>query len=348
MGDPERVSRALAMEICFRSAGGSATHANAKALLVREWEIAQEVNTPESLAMAHTATGYVQYFVGEWSGAQRSLATAEELFRDRCVGATFQLNSARIMLYRVLAFRGDLKELAGRVPAALREVEQRSDHYSIVNMEAGPMTLLALADDAPDRVRDALGAVGERLPKGAFLVQHYFAVVAQCQLDLYGGNSAAALERLEATWPALRRSLLLRVQAILIATLEQRARVAITAFVSGASRRPDLLAIAEADARKLGRLKLEWATASSTMLRGAIAAAKGEREPALALLDEAARRFDALGMTFYAAACQRRAGELRGGEAGDAVRSADERMSERGVKRPDRMAAIFVPPVRRT
>jgi hypothetical protein len=358
IGDPERVSRALAMEVCFRSAGGSATHAQAAALLAREWEIATEVNTAESLAMANTATGYVHYMVGNWAEAQLALVNAEELFRDRCVGSTFQLNSARTMLYRVLAYRGDLKELAARVPAVLREVEQRSDHYAIVNLQAGPMTLLALADDAPDRVRDALGAVGERLPKGAFLVQHYFAVMAQCQLDLYGGDGTAALARLGATWPALRRSLLLRVQAITIMSLEQRARAALAAFFAaggsrgGSSRPPgapreDLLAVAEADARKLGHVRLDWAAASAAMLRGSIAAARGNRDQALALLDDAGRRFDAMGMVLYAAACRRRAGELRGGEEGDAVCSADERMRERGVKRPDRMVAIFSPPVRR-
>jgi hypothetical protein len=335
------------MEVCFRSAAGSAAYARNKALLAREWEIASEVNTPEALAMAHSASGYVEYFVSRWDESARSLMAAEELFRDRCVGTTFMLNSARIMLYRVLGYRGDLKELAARVPAALREVEQRSDHYSIVNLETGPMTLLALADDAPERVRGALAAVDGRLPRGAFLVQHYFAVMGQCQLDLYDGKGAAALDRLEAKWPALRRSLLLRVQAIRILSLEQRGRAAVAASFSDATRKRDLLAIAEADARELANQRHDWATASSTMLRGAIAAARGDRDGALARLDDAARRFAALGMTLYAAGCARRAGELRGGEAGDAVRAADERMIERGVKRPDRMVAIFVPPVRR-
>jgi hypothetical protein len=347
MGDMQRISRALAMEVCFRSGGGMKSMHRSRALLTREWEIAREVNTSESIAMAHAANGYFAYMLGHWTEARPHLQAAEEAFRDRVIGAAFQLNSCRMMLYRVLAYQGDLPELALRVPPVLREVERQSDNYSIVNLLAGPMTFLALADDAPDRVRDTLGTIGDKLPRGAFLVQHYFAVMGQCQVDLYCEDGVAALARVQDTWPALRRSLLLRVQAIRIMAYEQRARCAIAASVARASS-GDHLAIAERDATELAREGLEWGKASATMIRAAIAAARGRKAEAIAQFEDASRQFDAIGMALYAGACERRAGELRGGEAGEAeVRAADDHMSSRGVKRPDRMTSIFAPPLRR-
>jgi hypothetical protein len=348
LGDPHRVARALAMEVCFRSAGGRAASESSRALLARDWEIAREVNTAEAIAMAHAATGWTHYMVGEWREAKAALVQAEELLRDQCVGATFNLNSARIILYRVIGYMGELGELAARVPPVLRESERHSDQYSIANLQAAPMTLLALADDDPARVRDALAQVNERLARGAFLIQHYFAVMAQCQLDLYGNDGTAALGRLRQVWPALERSLLLRVQVIRIVSYESRARAALTAAIAGTSVGGDFGRVAERDARRLEREGIPWAAASAVMTRAGVAAARGRRDEAVALFDEAARQYEAIAMALYAASCRRRAGELRGGEAGAAaVREADAALAARGVRKPERMAAIFAPPVPR-
>jgi tetratricopeptide (TPR) repeat protein len=346
MGDVHRIVRSLSMEICFRSTGGSRSREATRALLARDWELARKVGTPEALGMAYAATGYAHYMTGEWREALAAFVSSEEFFRDRCVGVAFMLGSVRIMLYRTLQYTGDIPEIAARVPPVLRDADRQSDDYLYVNLQAGPMALLALADDRPDRIREALPSVGRKLARRAFLIQHYFALQAECLVDLYTGDATAALGRLHASWPALRRSLLLRVQAVRVMAYEQRCRCAIAAASSRMASGGELLAAATADAQRIAHEKTPWTDASSAMLLGSIAAARGDTQSARKLLDEAASRFTALDMALSAASTRRRLGELLGGDQGAAmVSDADAWFADHGVKNPARMSAILLPPL---
>ncbi|HEY2518083.1 MAG TPA: AAA family ATPase, partial [Polyangiaceae bacterium] len=344
IGDANRVSRALGMEVCFRSAGGQPARHATRALLARTWMLAREVGSPDALAMANAATGYAHYMVAEWEAARGALVAAEDLFRDRCVGVTFLLNSTRIMLYRVLGYLGDLRGLAARVPPVLRDAERQSDHYSFINLQTGPVALLSLVEDEPQKLRDALAFVTMRLPSGAFLVQHYFALQAQCQLDLHSGDGAAALGRLHAAWPALRRSLLLRIQAIRIMAFEQRGRCAAFAATGRTAARAELLALAGQDADRLCKEGIPWGQASGAMVHGAIALVRGDLATARVRYEEALQRYTALGMRVHAAATRRRLGELVGGDEGAAhIAVADTWFTGEGVKNPRKLTAVFLP-----
>ena len=344
LGDRVRVSRALAMEVCFRSTGGSRTEAETAALLAKDWELARDVGTPEALAMAHAATGYHHFMVGRWRQAVDALVQAETAFRDECVGVTFQINSVRSMMYRALASLGRLRELEERVHPVLREVEKQADQFGIANVRSGPMVLLGLRDDEPRRVREELEQASARLPRDAFLIQHYYVLLAECQLDLYAGDGAAALGRLQAAWPALRRSLLLRVQTIRVMILEQRARAALSAAASRTSARNELLAIAEGGTRRLERENLPWSSALGAMFRGGLAAARGDTIAAEKALARAEAQFEAIDMQLHAAACRRRRGELAQGGAGELlVREASARFAAEGARDPQRMAGLYLP-----
>jgi hypothetical protein len=349
LGDRVRVSRALAMEVCFRSTGGRKSEAQTAALLAKEWELAREVGTPEATAMAAAATGYHHFMVGRWRMAADSLVEAEATFRDRCVGVTFQINAVRSMLYRALASLGALRDLELRVPPVLREVEKQADQFAIANVRSGPMVLLGLRDDETPRVREELVQANAGLPRDTFLIQHYYVLLAECQLDLYTGDGAAALGRLHAAWPALRRSLLLRVQTVRVLLVEQRVRAALAAAVSPTSARSELLALAAQGTRALEGEKLPWSTAVATMFRGALAAARGDTATAAKTLEESEIQFGAIDMRLYAAACRRRRGELLAGPEGELlVRDADARFEAEGTRNPQRMVGLYVPAVERS
>ncbi|HEY2509447.1 MAG TPA: hypothetical protein VGI39_01200, partial [Polyangiaceae bacterium] len=342
IGDPPRASHALAMEVCFRSAGGRTAEARTAKLLAREWELAKQVNTPTALGMAHAATGYHHFMVGRWREAARALAEAEIFFRDRCVGYTFHLNSARTMLYRSYSFLGELRELAVRVPLVLHQARQQSDDYALVNLEAGPMIVLGLAEDEAHRTRDDLRRTSQRLPRGAFLVQHYYALCAECQIDLYEGDGAAALGRLDAAWPALRRSLLLRVQSVRVQMLEQRARSALSAALSRTSAQRDLLARAEATTKQIEREGVAWASAMAAALRAGMASAVGDPKAPEAM-KAAEALLEGCHMGLHAAACRYRRGALIGGSEGeDRMREAETRFKAEGVRNVAKMAALYV------
>lgn len=70
---------------------------------------------------------------------------------------------------------------------------------------------------------------------------------------------------------------------------------------------------------------------------------RGDRSEAERLLGEAAREYDALDMTLFAAGARRLEGQLRADAQGEQlVRAADARFAAQGVVDPARMTAVLV------
>jgi len=342
-GDAVRICRALCMEVCFSAAGGTRTRARTARLLDRAREIASGVATPEAEAMAATAAGYFHYFLGEWKPAADWLGRAEAIFRDECVGVAFELNSVRLMLYRALAFLGEIDALAGRVPPVFREIEDRGDRYSSINLRANPRALVALASDRPQdverEVNEATQWLGSR-----FFVQHYFCVCALAQHDLYVGEGARAVARMQAAWPALKRSLLLRVQSIRITVLDQRARSALAAAAGDPAGRERLLRSAERDRGRLLRDGHPWATAIAQLLGAGAAHLRRDEAACIDRLRAAIAAFDVLGMALHAAVARARLAERLGGDEGLALRArADAWLAGQHVRNPGAIVATFAP-----
>jgi serine/threonine protein kinase len=344
VGDPERIVRALSMEVCFSAAGGTRARARTERLLAELQKLSAGMTTPEAEAFTCCAAGYTKYFLGEWRASREWLERAVHVFRDQCIGSGFEMNSARLMLYRVISSLGDYQSLAEQVPPAFREVEAQGDRYSSINLRASPMAALGLAADDPGRVRAEIGQANEWLSKKNFLVQHYFCVVAEAQCDLYEGKAMAGYDRMTGAWPALRRSMLLRVQSIRLAALEQRARCAVAAAVQAPARRDELLAAAEENVRLMQREKNDVGDAQAALLRACIAAVRGERAAAIEHATAAARAFDATHMAIWAAAAHWHLGRLTGGPRGaEAMTAAVQVLEGQTVKNPAKMIAMHAP-----
>jgi hypothetical protein len=341
--DPARIAHALCMAVCFSAAGGTRTRARTARMLRSAQELASRVGTPEAEAMAATATGWYHYFLSDWRPAAESLERAEALFRDKCVGVAFELNSVRLMLYRTLSFLGAVDALAERVPPVFREVEKRGDLYSSINIRTNPRTIVALANDDPQEVAREVGEatkwLGER-----FVVQHYFCLGAQAQHDLYVGATASAVARMESAWPRLRRSLLLHVQSVRVSMLDQRARVAVAAAVTDAARREHLLRIAEHDATRLLRERQPWATALGEVVRAGVAHARGQESASVEHMRAAIENFDSIGMAMHAASVRARLGARIAGAEGAALREqADGWLASQHVQNPPALIALLAP-----
>jgi serine/threonine protein kinase/tetratricopeptide (TPR) repeat protein len=342
-GDPARIIRALCMEICFTAAGGPAKRPRTTRLLASAKKMVEKLGTSEARAMYATATGYAHYFVGEWSSAIEWLVKAEEIYRDKTVGMTFEINSARTMLYRALASRGDVDALRARVQEVYREAEEHGDRYTQINLRAGPMTLIGLIGDDSSRVRDEVLEITQWLAQSRFLVQHYFCMLARSSADLYDNDPVAAYDLIETTWPALTRSLLLRVETIRIGALEQRGRAALAV----AARRGDhrLLADVEAHARSLRKSRLGWGQASAELLVAGAAATRGREETAREHATRALRLYEAADMQLHVAIVRRRLADMAGGGADEKKLRAlsDAWMQDQGVRSPLRLARVIAP-----
>jgi hypothetical protein len=348
-GDRNRTAYALCMEVIYSSSGGFSTRPRTERLLLSARALSEQAGTGESLGMAAAAAGYLHYFCGEWQPAYEWHSRAEELFREGCVGMTFEINSCRAFLLRALAYKGDLRALQERLPPVCREADERRDRYSATSLRAGLLSLVRLADDAPYRVQEELDEVSDWLPQRSFIIPTYWYVVARSQLALYRSDGDAALAHLSASWRALERSLLLRATPVRVSTVDLRGRAAVAA----AHARP-------ADARALARLvedcakrlageseRFLWPRACARMLFAALERMRGAPpDVATSHAREGARLFERAGMTLHAAAAHARVGELLGGDEGaDLVRSAHDRMQTEGIVAPQKFARLLVPDV---
>jgi hypothetical protein len=342
-GDPARIIRALCMAVCFSAAGGTHTQARTARMLRSAQDLAAKVGTPEAAAMAATAAGYYHYFLSDWEPAVECLERAETLFRDKCLGVAFELNSVRLMLYRALSFRGEIDALAERLPPVFREVEKRGDRYSSINLRTNPLTIVSLAHDDPDEVAREVGAATKWLGK-RFLVQHYFCVCAQAQHDMYVGAPASALAGMQAAWPGMRGSLLLHVQSIRISVLDQRARAALAAAVTDEARREQLLRIAERDGASLVHERQTWAAALGELVLAGVAHVRGQGSASIEHMWAAITGFDEIGMEMHASAVRERLAARIGGDEGAALRSrAEAWLTSQHVRNPRALIAMLAP-----
>ncbi|MBN1610189.1 MAG: hypothetical protein JW940_26415 [Polyangiaceae bacterium] len=172
-----------------------------------------------------------------------------------------------------------------------------------------------------------------------FQLQGMFQLIAAAVVDICAGDSPVAWSRIEQQWPAIRRSLLFRVQH---PRFQMRWLHAMGALVAGSDE--PLLRAAEQDARGLARLGTVASKPISCAIRALIAAKRGWQDVALRLFADASAGFDDAGMLLHAAAMRRRQGEILGGDEGRAlIQAADAFMKRQKIANPERMTALLSP-----
>ena len=348
-GEPSRIARALAMEAAHAASGGGSNRKTTARLLDRAGELASRVDHPYALGMVALARGVSAYLEGQWALAQLECDRAETIFRDRCTGVTWELDTAHAFALWGLSHQGAVAELSRRWPILLNLARSRGDLYAVMNLSTYIMSIVRLAADDPETADRELRQTMSQWSRDGYHVQHNDALWAAVQIELYRGDGAAAWGLIQRSWPALRRSLLLRVQFIRISMFFLRARAALAAAVAVSSSRPaearSLLAVANRAARRLDREQMPCPTAYARLIHGALAAIGGDSPRAVQRLTEAIACFEAVDMHLCAAAARWRLGELLGGTRGEEeIDRADRWMSEQKIKNPANMVAMVLTP----
>ena len=308
--------------------------------------MARRVEHPYAVGMVTLAKGVSAYLEGRWAVAQARCDEAEATFRDRCTGVSWERNTADAFSLWALSHQGETGELTRRWPILLAQALDRGDLYAAMNLSSYLMSVVRLAADEPARARAELAATNARWSRRGYHVQHNDALWAAVQIELYDGRGREAWRLLEASWPALRRSLLLRVQFVRTSMKFLRARAAIAAAIEtgDTSERHRLLAVAAADARALAREGMPCPDAYARMIRASLAAIEGRDEEAALLWREAVAAFEAVDMNLCAAASRRRLGEALGGDAGAAaVVESESWMRGQLVREPSKAARMVIP-----
>jgi hypothetical protein len=85
-----------------------------------------------------------------------------------------------------------------------------------------------MAADDPDGAESQLHEVMGQWSQEGFHVQHLNSLFGQAQIDIYRRRGTAAFNTVDRQWPALKRSLLLRIQQVRVVLRHVYARAALT------------------------------------------------------------------------------------------------------------------------
>jgi len=348
-GEPYRIARALAVEAGYAATRGVAGRPRAERLLAIAGRLAAQLgprDAPHALGLVDCFTGLMGLLTGDWALAREHCERARAIWREKCLGVSWELDSDDFILLWAVLYQGELGELARRIPPLLRDAEVRGDLYAATNLRTSFVPIIRLAADRPDDARREGADAARGWSRDGFHLQHYnFEIFADGQISLYLGEAESAHRRITELWPALRASMLTQIQQLRIEALHVRARCALAAASSARpAERTGWLRSAERDLRRIARERAPWSRGWIDLLASGIAAERGDRDTALARARDAARGCDAAGMALFAAAARRRAGELVGGDAGHRlITAADTWMTGQGIRDPRRWTAVLAP-----
>lgn len=342
MGEPHRIARALSVELAFTSLRGiDAAPRTAKLRTMLE-DLARQLGDPNTRGLTLGATGIAAFNEGKWGECADLCGRAEKVFRDECTGQRWELATSQLFQGFALALMGRVRELVARIPVLLDEASECGDLFAATSFRACLGFYEPLTRDAPEEALSIVDGAISRWSARGFHLQHANALNSRVSVDLYVGDGIRAIERCRREWPALERSLLLRVQLLrgLLWSVRGRALIAATAQDGDTSRLTEAAAIA----KRLTRERVGYCDSEAAVLRAGIAHMRGNADEALRLLQEAERLSKAADLVLNHHAIRRARGLVLGGDQGAAlVREADNWFFSCGLRRPAGVAAVFAP-----
>ncbi|MBN1568460.1 MAG: protein kinase [Acidobacteria bacterium] len=342
IGETYRIVRGLAAEAGLLAAVTRRTRQRARRLLKLVENLARGIEDPYLNGMLLFVDCYLNHTQGNWNKALQQCEQAEKVFSEQCIGVAGELEIMRLIHVDALFLLGGVAELRERLPALIKQAEDRGNLFSVTTFGVNFLPFHYLAVDDVESAAAALSRYSSRLSRQSVDVQHYFTLRSQLWMDLYTGRGTAAWKHVTEQLPRLERSMMMNVTYNRIAMRYLHGCSALAAAAEGHAG--SLLGTAEREARKLESEKLAWAAVFALLLRAAVTARSGDPKGGISLLADAADRLKALDMNLWAAAARRRLGELLGGEEGlSLVREADERMLAMTIRNPQRMAGLLVP-----
>jgi tetratricopeptide (TPR) repeat protein len=342
-GEPLRIALALGWEAVHVACEGRPSWRRTSRLVKSASALAERLGHPHALGMAGLSAGAAEFLIGRYRPGLEILNRAEAVFRDRCTGVIWELDTARIFCLWSLFYLGRMTELSTRCRDIFQEAHDRGDRYMVATPGPFVGAFVRLADDDVEGARRfARLALGEWSHHG-FHIQHLNYYYGSLYTDSYAGDPAAAWRRIMETEPVLRSSLLLRIQQVQADVLQHAGRCAVAIAAVSTNPKP-LLQVARKSALRLVRQRLPWTSGLSALIRAGVASVRGDTGGAARLLSEAIGHFDSSDMGLFAASARRQLGQLRGGDEGrELMAQADSWMRTEAVVNPARMADCLAP-----
>jgi serine/threonine protein kinase len=342
-GEPVRASRAISFEAAQVATRGGPVRKRAAPILAKAEALAARLGQPHAIGLSFWAGGVAAYSMGEWKRAAERCERAAEILREECTGVMWELTVANRFLLAALLYLGDIAEISRRVPVLLSTALEQGNIFAATDLRTR-LNLLWLAADSPDRARQEVIDALQQWTHEGFHLQHYTSLHALTQIELYTGDGEVAWKHFAGQWKALRRSMLLRVQALRIEAWFLKARTALSAAAVSPQDRATLIKVADRLAAKIEREEMAWSQPLAATIQAGVAALRGDEARVPVLLVAALAGFEKADMALYAAAARRLLGQVTPGDEGrQLVAQADQWMQRQQIKNPARMAIMLAP-----
>ena len=341
-GEPSRVARALALEACLLACEGASAGPRVAEVLAAATAAAARAGDVHTHGLIEGTVGLSHFLAGRFRPALAALDRADSTFRDRG-GVVWERALASVHAVWALWLVGDAVEMRRRIPLLVREADARGDRYVSLYLRANVGNASWLLADEADEAARAIDVAYAGWTGTTFDVHGLCELVARTNLDIYRGDGASAHRRIASGKAVFARTSNTRIQLVRISLLHLAGRAALAALPAGRERAP-LLAEAASAAARIERKRATWGTPLAQLLRAGVAAARGDRDGAITVLDLAVRGFHAADMALFDAAARRRLGKLLGGDEGAAMtRKATTWMEIQGIVKPEKITALLAP-----
>ncbi len=342
-GDRVRLVRAMAVEGVLIGAMQRSDDYSLRMLGVLK-ETAEGLDQPEVAALVLMREGFSAYLRGYWSHAEAQTASALEIFTTRCNGVAWEINTCRLIHVEAVSNQGRFFELGDTVRRSMALAAAVDNRLVTTMYRTFPyVTILLLVADQPAQVRRQVESGDKGPPTTEVTLTDYSSLVSLVNVDLYQNLGAEAFERVNASWPALEASKVLRVQLLASEAYYMRARVALAA-AKASKDTAAMHKVATEAGKALAQIGLPHVPAFVALIKAQKACLRGNIPRARELFASARRDFETGKMGAYAAVARRREGQCIAGDTGRAVvESADRLLVEQGVLRPHRFARVLCP-----
>ena len=303
--------------------------------LARARTLASDLGDSHLLGTISVLTGQLRLVRGELAAAFDESVRGQSLLRTHSGDVAFERNVGRMGALRAAEDLGRYDYLRSRAYRYLREARESGDRYAALTFAFSASFAALLADDATAAERVLKEAQRDWSVRG-FHIQHLYIARSLAAIALYRGEPDTARDIVDAMWPDLERSQLLRVPVALIDATWIRAR----ARLGSASGRRDTDAV-ERDVASLASVNRPGARGLAALLDGGLRELRGDSGGAVTSLRAASSAFVETGMVGLGLAARFRCARLLGDS--QAAEAARFDLSALGVARVDRWLAAFAP-----
>jgi len=337
LADPLRAARSLAF-VGGTMLGGTPVGDH---YLERAEQIGRDRRDPYLIGLPLIMRGLTHVMhTAHWQTALDLAHRGLDTLRASSLGTSFEQTLGVSITFKALEEIGEIGELAQRAAAWGSEAVERGDRFAEVI--AGQLAVLALisrGDIARARMQDR--HVIARWQSEGYSAQHFYSVVLRIYCDRYEADVDAAWDLLHAELPHLARGYFLKIPLCRVAIHFLQACLQTDRAWARPDEREALLRAATRLAGQLARERRVDGAVHAKLIAAGIAAVRGERDRAIALLESSHTEYRRIDLRLRAACAARRLGELTGDAA--RIASADAEIERLGIAEPARWVDAYVP-----